>query len=372
MQIALTLIAFLLMSILLVVCTLLWVRDRLIRHQRSLYEVSSSTGIDTLDKVKIGGIDQWLHIRGRNKNNPVLLFLHGGPGVPQIGWFDAIQRPWENDFTVVQWDQRQTGKSYQPLATLRETMTNQQMIQDAADVIQYLRQRFQQEKIFLIGKSYGSYLGIHMAAKHPEWLYAYVADGQMINFMEFVRQEYQHLLNHVKQRRNTPLLKKLEAMAPRPDPDNRWLSFIEHEAFICEELDTIGKGLSPASYGSSKKFFSSLLVHKLISSHLSLKDIYHHLFGLQAPYDPECGFAEEIMGIDIQSEVGSKFEVPILAISGANDWHVPCAYQAQWFQAITAPMKEHIIFADSIHYPYLDEPGRYYKVLVDKLLPLAQ
>jgi len=367
----LSIILLLILAPLIVVATLLWVRRQLINHFSSVYAVRTPAGIDLLQKVAIGGIDQWLHIRGCDQSNPILLFLHGGPGVPQIGWFDAIQRPWENSFTVVQWDQRQTGKSYQPLSKIRNTMTNQQMIQDTAEVIQYLRKRFKQEKIFLIGKSYGSYLGAHMAAKHPEWLHAYVADGQMINFMEFAHQEYKQLLNHAKAEGDKELIDKLNGMAPRPDPNNRWQSFIEHEGFICEQLDRIGKGLSPYSYGSSSRFFKSLLVSKLCSQHLSLKDIYHHLFSLQAPYDPQCGFAEEIMGIDIPSEIGSAFSIPILAISGANDWHVPCSYQTEWFASITAPHKEHIVFENSIHYPYLDEPAQYAQVLTEKLLPLA-
>ena len=93
------------------IAALLWAREVLQKHLTTTYAVKDPKGIEELKPVKIGGVDQWLHIRGRNRNNPVLLYLHGGPGAPNIGFFDAIQRPWEDYFTVVQWDQRQTGKS---------------------------------------------------------------------------------------------------------------------------------------------------------------------------------------------------------------------------------------------------------------------
>jgi len=93
---------------------LLWAREVLQHHLTNTYAVKDPSGIEELKPIPIGGVDQWLHIRGRHRNNPVLLCLHGGPGFPNIGWMDAVQRPWEDYFTVVQWDQRQTGKSYYP------------------------------------------------------------------------------------------------------------------------------------------------------------------------------------------------------------------------------------------------------------------
>ena len=92
--------------------TLLWAREVLQQHLTITYAVKDPKGVEELKSIKIGGVDQWVHIRGRNRNNPILLFLHGGPGFSMIGLMDAIQRPWEDYFTVVQWDQRQTGKSY--------------------------------------------------------------------------------------------------------------------------------------------------------------------------------------------------------------------------------------------------------------------
>ncbi len=93
---------------------MLWAREAVQKHLADTYKVIDPKGIEELKPVKIGGIDQWLHIRGNNRDNPVLLYLHGGPGAPMIGFEDAALIPWEEYFTVVRWDQRQTGKSYYP------------------------------------------------------------------------------------------------------------------------------------------------------------------------------------------------------------------------------------------------------------------
>ena len=112
-------------------CALLYGRKAIQDYNRSVYGVRSSEGIEMLKSVPIGGVDQWIHVRGRNKDNPILLFLHGGPGWPHIGWHDANQRPWENYFTVIQWDQRQAGKSYFPMRKGGDSISIKQYVSDA-------------------------------------------------------------------------------------------------------------------------------------------------------------------------------------------------------------------------------------------------
>ena len=119
---------------------LLKIRSQLQNSYSTLFAAKNKGAVEELEPVDINGTKQWIHVRGRNKNNPLLLFLHGGPGWSNIGWYDAIQRPWENHFTVVQWDQRQAGKSYAP--NLAETISHQQYISDTEAIISYLRDKF--------------------------------------------------------------------------------------------------------------------------------------------------------------------------------------------------------------------------------------
>ena len=142
------------------IAALMWAREVLQQHLTTTYAVTDPKGIEELKPVKIGGVDQWLHIRGRNRNNPVLLWLHGGPGGSIIGCSgeDAILRPWEDYFTVVLWDQRQTGKSYYPEKDETEPLTVQQFIEDTEEVIQYLRNYLDKDKLFVLGASWALYL----------------------------------------------------------------------------------------------------------------------------------------------------------------------------------------------------------------------
>ena len=128
------------------VSALLWARETMQEHISTTYSVRDPEGIEELQAVKIGGVDQWLHIRGRNRDNPILLYLHGGPGFGMIGCMDAVQRPWEDYFTVVHWDQRQTGKSYYPADDEKQPLTINQFVSDTEEVIEYVLTQLKKEK----------------------------------------------------------------------------------------------------------------------------------------------------------------------------------------------------------------------------------
>lgn len=146
-------------------------------------KIVSPNGVEELLPVQIDNSTQWLSIRGRDRRNPILLFLHGGPGSPTMPVAYTFQSPWEDYFTVVQWDQRGTGKTYaaNDPKTLASTMTVEQMTSDAEEVVRYLQKQFGKQKIFLLGHSWGTVLGVALAQRHPEWLYAYLGVGQMVN-----------------------------------------------------------------------------------------------------------------------------------------------------------------------------------------------
>jgi dipeptidyl aminopeptidase/acylaminoacyl peptidase len=130
-------------------------------------------GISELKAIEINGIKQWISIRGNDPRNPILLFLHGGPGSPMMAESWTFQKPWEDFFTVVQWDQRGAGKTFGEAGRkVDPSMTVDQMQADAEAVVDWLRRTYQKPKIFLLGHSWGSILGVKVAQHHPEWLYA--------------------------------------------------------------------------------------------------------------------------------------------------------------------------------------------------------
>jgi len=354
------------------IAALLWAREVLQKHQSTIYAVKDPKGIEELKPVKIGGVDQWLHIRGRNRNNPVLLSLHGGPGAPMIGGMDATARPWEDYFTVVFWDQRQTGKSYYPADDENAPLTVKQFIEDTEEVIQYLRDYLNQDKLFVMGHSWGTVLGMHMAKRHPDWLHAYIGVGQVVNLMDNEQVVYERLLSHAKEQKETELVAKLEAIAPYPDPNNPETSFRNNSLLVRTELSRLA-GETMVHNLLWDDALEMWNFSQVISQHLTLTDISHSILGDEmALYRPPYEFTKEFMAIDLPSDVGSSFDVPIFFFTGTHDWHTPRTLSDKWFSQIKAPYKKLIHFKDSSHVVTAEEPGKMLVALVNMVLPLAQ
>jgi proline iminopeptidase len=205
----------------LVVVTVSWALLYRKYLQHKVFEeraITSPNGIESLEAVRIGGIDQWIEVRGQNAKNPILLFIHGGPGIAFIPMSSAFQDPWEKYFTVVQWDQRGAGKTYESNSRelQRQTMNVPQMEQDAVDVANYLRTRFERDKIFVVGHSWGSLLGLWLAHEHPELIYAFVGTGQAVSMPQNEAVGYQLTLQAAHDRHNEQAIKDLEGIAPYP------------------------------------------------------------------------------------------------------------------------------------------------------------
>lgn len=350
---------------------LLWAREALQQHLTTTYAAKGPKGIEELKPVKIGGIDQWLHIRGRNRNNPVLLYLHGGPGGgPWIGVMDAIQRPWEDYFTVVHWDQRGTGKSYYP-ANDKTDPTVERLIEDAEEVTRYLRRYLNQDKLFVLGHSWGTALGMHLVKNHPDWYHAYIGVSQVVNMMDNERVLYERLLSHAKEQKKDQLVIKLEAIAPYPNPDNPVKSLEESSAMLRRELCRLA-GEAITHHIPFEDIVKMANFDLATSPHRTLIDISRSLLEGDVIFRPPYRLAKEFMAIDLPNDLGCSFEVPIFFFTGAHDWHTPRLLSDKWFSQINAPYKELIHFEESSHVIVHEEPGKVLTALVNKVLPFAQ
>ena len=354
------------------IAALLWAREVLQKHLTTSYAVTDPKGIEELKPIKIGGVDQWLHIRGRNRRNPVLLYLHGGPGSTNIGWMDAIQRPWEDFFTVVQWDQRQTGKSYYPADDEKNPLSLKQFIEDTEEVIQYLRDYLDQDKLFLLGHSWGSVLGMYIVKRHPNWLHAYIGVGQVVNWSENEQVLYKRLLNHAKEQEEDQLVEKLESIAPYLDPNNPEQSFVDHTLYVRTELSRIA-GETMMHHLFLDDTLIMLKSDQILSPHLTLMDINNLLLGDDiALFRNPATIATDFVNVNLPEQLGSSFEVPIFFFTGTHDWHTPKILSDAWFDQIKAPYKELIHFQESCHVIVNEEPGKVLMALVNKVLPCAQ
>ena len=187
----------------------------------NLQKVVTPNGIDRRMAIPINGTQQWITVRGRDLRNPILLFIHGGPAAPEMPTSWTFQNPWEDYFTVVQWDQRGAGKTYNANdpAKVAPTMNLVQMEADTEAVVQYLRATYAREKIFVLGHSWGSILGLTLAHNHPEWLYAYIGMGQMIDTRRAERLDYLATLQAAEDAHNDRAVKELRALEPYPEAD---------------------------------------------------------------------------------------------------------------------------------------------------------
>jgi len=324
--------------------------------------ITSPSGIDSLEAVQIGGIQQWIEVRGQNVNNPILLFVHGGPAIAFMPMGSSFQDPWEKYFTVVQWDQRGAGKTYETndKELLRRTMNVERMEQDAADVVNYLRNRFHREKIFIVGHSWGSMLGLWLAHEHPEWIYAFVGTGQAVSMQENEVAGYRIVLQTARDRHNELAIKELESVAPYPpaSPD-----FNKTNVVRAWESVLLGPPPSASNFTNTKR----ILITLVSAPEYSLADdvgwIRGQTFSIQTMFPG-------LMDADLY-KLGYDFRAPIFFFEGKGDPYCPASVIQDYLEKINAPQKEIVWFENSSHFPFYEEKQKFTDELVHRALPLA-
>ncbi len=185
---------------------------------QDLGRIVAPHGIQESYKTRIGGIDQWINVRGQDKANPIILFVHGGPASPLIPTLWQFQRPLEEYFTVVNFDQRGAGKTYVEAHSdaIGATLHIPRYIDDAIEVAEHVRQRYGKRKLILMAHSWGTVIGLGAVQKRPELFYAYVGIGQVINTRDNERISFDYGLQQAKAHGNAAAVKELESIAPYP------------------------------------------------------------------------------------------------------------------------------------------------------------
>lgn len=167
--------------------------------------------------LKIGGIEQWVTIKGDNRNNPLVLFLHGGPGDALSPYADAMFQGWQKEFTLVQWDQRGAGRTYGKTGqSIASTMTIDRMVRDGIELSEYLTHHLHKKKIIITGGSWGSILGIYMAHARPDLFYAYIGTAQIVNWRKDLSASYARVLKLARTSDNQQAITALTSIGPPP------------------------------------------------------------------------------------------------------------------------------------------------------------
>jgi proline iminopeptidase len=322
--------------------------------------ISSPTGINSLEPVRIGGIDQWIEVRGQNLNNPILLVIHGGPGVAFIPLAGAFQEPWEKYFTVVEWDQRGAGKTYasNDRDLQRRTMNVPQMEQDTLDVANYLRNRFQRKKIFVLAHSWGSLLGLWLAHEHPDLIYAYVGVGQVVNPKENDEVAYRDALQEARSSHNEQAVRELESIALSPNQDLR-----KGQATENWQGALLGPPSNGVAFLDGRRIVTSLASAPEYSLADDFRFVRGQLFSLEI-------LIPQARKVDL-AQLGSDFRVPIFFFEGRYDPYARPSLIWAYYQTIKAPRKEFIWFDKSGHFPFFEEKQKFAGDLFQRVLPLA-
>ena len=284
-----------------------------------------SNSITALEKVHIGGIDQFILIRGHDKGNPLLLFLHGGPGSIETPFAYKFQRDLEEHFIIVNWDQRGAGKSYSKKIP-KESMTIDQFILDAHELIQLLLNRFNQKKLFLVGHSWGSILGTLVVSRYPELIQAYVGIGQVVNILENEKVSYQYTIDQAKERGNKKALKQLKKLEPYPEMNiNEIKALRKQRKWLTKFGGVIHNGTSWWPY----------IKIALASPEYSLKDMIKFIGGLK--FSIETMWAQ-MFEIDFPKQI-PELKVPVYICMGRFDYNTPFELAEKYFNQLKAPKK---------------------------------
>ena len=294
----------------------------------------SPDSIASLEQITLAGIPQWILIRGANRNNPLLLFLHGGPGMPTMYLAHDFQQELEQNFVVVQWDRRGAGKSFAAGLSGPEITVSRE-IEDTIELIVQLRTRFHQEKIYLVGFSYGSYLGILVAQRAPQLLSAYIGIGQLACSDEETR-TIQDAWIREQATRTADQAAVDELDGKKPLDREKWLF----------------------KYGAeihSASNWLPLLWSGLRSPEYTFQDVLNVKRGVT--------FTASKLRYDVMNgsilENASALQIPVYFFTGRFDYTDPTPCTVRLFDKISAPTKKIIWFEHSAHFVFLDEPSRF-------------
>jgi pimeloyl-ACP methyl ester carboxylesterase len=309
--------------------------------------------------VQIGGIDQWITIKGDDRNNPVLLFLHGGPGDALSPVADAMFGGWEKNFTLVQWDQQGAGRTYGKSGpSIEPTMTVERMTQDGIEVAQFLAKHLDKKKIIITGGSWGSILGIYMARARPDLFYAYVGLAQMVNMRKNQSASYARVLELAHAAGDQQATNELTAIGSPPwdsDQISKWHVYRKWElAYQAKRVTAPSSPLQRSPAYSSPEERAQWAAADDFS--------FLHFIGstLSGP----------LQDVDLPA-LGTDFAIPIYILQGQEDLTAVPELAKAYFDSIKAPQKQFYLVPGTGHEPSAPQLDLTLKALTEEVRPIA-
>jgi pimeloyl-ACP methyl ester carboxylesterase len=309
--------------------------------------------IAALERVELNGSQQWISIRGKDAAKPVLLFLAGGPGGSQLAAVRSELAALEDHFVVVGWDQPGAAKSFG--AVPKDSLTRQRYIDDGCALADYLCDRFEKEKIYLVGESWGSALGVWMAQQRPELFHAFVGTGQMVAFLETELYCYDLAMQTAQQRGDTDVVRQLTAQGRPPYyGDGVAMKMASYLMYLFQVMSA-NPDIAPSAHNT----FADLA-----GPEYGLYDKLTYLLGMT---DTLGLVYQQLYDLDLRQQANT-LDVPVYFFIGRHDINAPTALAQEYFDGLQAPHKELIWFEHSGHTPWVDENERFAQLLADTVL----
>jgi pimeloyl-ACP methyl ester carboxylesterase len=295
--------------------------------------------IAALESVSLGGSEQWVLIRGRDRGNPVVLFLHGGPGMPAMYLAHSFQREMERDFVMVHWDRRGAGKSYDSGVPL-DSLHVRRILEDTYELTRLLRDRFGGNRIYLLGHSWGSYLGLLAVHEHPQYYRAFIGTGQIAGHTaDVAAAQRAFLAQQASEAGDTALVRRLSRGDATGDED----ALFRHGGVLYGARNfwpLLAAGLRAPEYTMSD------IMNVKRGADLVIREMRHNVFP-----KPLEGEIDEV-------------NVPVFLLLGRYDYSTPSEIAAEYLERLRAPLKDVVWFERSAHFPFFEEPARFHAAML--------
>ncbi|WP_152393025.1 alpha/beta hydrolase [Paenibacillus guangzhouensis] len=310
--------------------------------------IKGDNSISVLEQVEINGTKQQIMIRGRDLNNPVIISVHGGPACSEIPYAAKYEDLLEKDFTIVNYDQRGSGKSYH-FNEDYSNLTADVLVDDLLELTDYISKRLGKEKVILLSHSYGTYLGTMAAYKAPEKYETYIGIGQLGNMQESEIDNWNYTISEAKKAGNTEDVKYLEGIAE---------NIYKGEAVA--PRDYVGK------YGGATRLINmpdGNILGILLSREYNLLDLIRYTSGFKT----QAPLVKEVLDKPL-SKIVTKLDLPFYFVMGKYDAMTSSNAAKNYFDRIEADHKEFISFEESAHYPQFEEKEKFYKWMCDTFI----
>jgi len=306
--------------------------------------------------VTIGGIDQWIGIRGEDCGNPVLLMLHGGPGC-SYSMFTPLLRSWEKYFTVVQWDQRGCGRTYSRMGPRGcGEISFEQLTRDGIEVAEYVRERLRKERVFLLASSLGSTFGVSVAIRRPDLFYAYIGTDQNVGMRRGREEEFREVRERL---RALGLAKGVKALERAGADPAHWSP---------DDYNRVAQWTMKSDPPGFRRTMKMLKDAVWYAPGWGLKDIRAFVSGMRHTLK---ALLPEIVGYDAWMQ-GTRFDIPFFIFQGKDDVVTTPKLASMYFNDVVAPQKRMALIPNAGHFAAFLQPDEFLRELLVDVRPLAE